>query len=84
MFGGWAWMLHGNLLCCASSDEMLFRLGKDHDGWALELAGTTPMFSGERRMHGWVRATSEAYANAELRDRLLRAAIAFVGGLPPK
>ena len=84
MFGGWVWMLRGNLLCAARSDGMLFRLGRDRDGWALELAGVTPMFSGERRMYGWVRASSEACAEGDRRERLLRAALDFVGALPPK
>jgi len=39
MFGGWAWLLHGHLLCGARADGMLVRLGKDLDAWALEIDG---------------------------------------------
>ena len=84
MFGGWAWMLRGNLLCCARTDGLLVRLGKDRDGWALALPGMQRMHSAGRPMMGWVRAGSEAYGDDELRRRLLAAALDFVRGLPAK
>ncbi|EQD26542.1 hypothetical protein B1B_19545, partial [mine drainage metagenome] len=34
MFGGWAWLLNGKLLCGARDDGMLVRLGKGKDTWA--------------------------------------------------
>ena len=39
MFGGWAWLLNGNLLCGARNDGMLVRLGKGNDAWALATPG---------------------------------------------
>ncbi len=50
MFGGWAWLLNGHLLCAARDDGMLARLGKDRDGWALDLPDVVPMISRGRRM----------------------------------
>lgn len=84
MFGGWAWLAHGNLLCGARDDGMLVRLGKDHDGWALQIPGIVPMISRGRRMHGWVRVASEAYGNDALRQKLLNSALTFVRSLPAK
>ncbi|GLQ94021.1 TfoX/Sxy family protein [Dyella acidisoli] len=84
MFGGWAWLVNGNLLCGARSDGLLVRLGKDKDAWALKLRGIVPMSMGERRMHGWVRAAPEAYGDDALRRKLLDAALAFVQSLPKK
>ena len=84
MFGGWAWILNGNLLCCARSDGMLARLGKERDAWALALPGVTRMMSGERPMVGWVRAGPDAYGDDALRRKLLAGALAFVRGLPAK
>lgn len=84
MFGGWAWLLNGNLLCGAGEDGMFIRLGKGNDGWALEQPGVVRMLSGGRPMEGWVRAGPEAYGNDELRERLLNAALAFVESLPAK
>jgi len=84
MFGGWAFLLNGHLMCGAREDGMLIRLGKGNDAWALTLPGIKPMLSGTREIQGWVRAGPEAYGNDMLRKRLLLAALDFVEGLPPK
>ena len=84
MFGGWAWLLHGHLLCAARAGSIMIRLGKGNDAWALATTGITTVVMSGREMKGWVRATPEAYASDELRQRLLRAAISFVRSLPPK
>jgi TfoX-like protein len=85
MFGGWAWLLHGNLMCAArAEDGMLLRVGKENEAWALEIAGVVPMISRGRRMQGWVRAAQEVYGSDRLRERLLRAAVEFTGTLPGK
>jgi len=84
MFGGWMWLLHGNLLCGARAEGMLVRLGKGHDDWALEIKGIEPMYSGARRMHGWVRAAPHVYADAATRRQLLESALRFVRTLPRK
>ena len=84
MFGGWAWLLDGNLLCAARADGMLARLGKDRDGWALDMPDVVPMISRGRRMQGWVRAGPSAFGDDALRRRLVDAALAFVRSLPAK
>jgi hypothetical protein len=84
MFGGRAWLLHGNLLCAARDDGMLARLGKDRDGWALAMPDIVPMISRGRRMQGWVRAGPAAFGDDALRRRLIDAALAFVRTLPRK
>lgn len=84
MFGGWAWLLWGNLLCGARDDGMLIRLGKGKDDWALTLAGIDPMISRGRHMTGWVRANPDAFGNDETRKKLIAAAIQFVASLPKK
>jgi len=84
MFGGWAWMVNGNLLCAARTDGLLVRLGKGNDAWALEIPGISPMMMQERRMHGWVRAAPEVYSNDALREKLVNAALEFNRSLPKK
>jgi hypothetical protein len=84
MFGGWAWLLRGNLVCGAREGSLLVRLGKGADGWALALTGVEPMISRGRAMGGWVRAGPDAYGDDALRRRLLAAAVAFTGSLPAK
>jgi hypothetical protein len=84
MFGGWAWLLGGNLLCGAREDGMLVRLGKGNDVWALAIAGVEPMLSRGKRMYGWVRADARVYGDDEMRRKLITSALHFVSSLPPK
>ncbi|MGB7068362.1 MAG: hypothetical protein WBD22_02610 [Pyrinomonadaceae bacterium] len=81
MFGGWAWLLNGNLLCGARDDGMLVRLGKGLGAWALETTGIVPMESRGRIMQGWVRCGPAAYGNDVLRNHLLSRASEFVSTL---
>lgn len=84
MFGGWAWLLNGNLLCAARDDGMLVRLGKGKDGWALGRPGIVPMLSRGRCMQGWVRAAPQAWGDDALRQKLVDAALDFNRSLPAK
>ena len=84
MFGGWAWLVNGNLMCGARADGMLVRLGKENEAWALKISGIIPMEMQGRRMHGWVRAAPEAYSNDALRQKLVNAALEFNRTLPKK
>ncbi len=84
MFGGWAWLLHGNLLCAVRKKGILVRLGAGNDAWALELPGITPMVMRGRSMRGWINVAGRTLDDEALRDRLLFAAIAFVRSLSPK
>jgi hypothetical protein len=84
MFGGWAWLLNGNLLLGAREDGMLARLGKGRDGWALALDDIGPMIARGKAMGGWVRAGAKAYGEDALRRRLIAAALEFVRALPGK
>lgn len=82
MFGGLAWLLHGNLLCGARHDGVLVRLGKDNDAWALKIPGIAPMMMKDRRMNGWVRASADVYGDDGIREKLLKAALEFNRTLP--
>jgi hypothetical protein len=84
MFGGFAWLVNGNLLCGARSDGMLVRLGKENEAWALEIPGVAPMMMRERRMRGWVRAAPEVYGDDALRQSLVDAALEFNRSLAKK
>jgi len=84
MFGGWAWLLDGNLLCGARDDGVLIRLGKGNDQWALATEGIVPMISRGRVMSGWVRVAPETFADDGLATKLVDAALEFVRTLPPK
>jgi hypothetical protein len=84
MFGGWMWLLHGNLLCGARVEGLLVRLGRGQDDWALGIDGVEPMYSGSRRMQGWVRAAPRVYADPAIRRKLIEAALHHVRTLPRK
>ena len=84
MFGGWAWLVNGNLVCGARSDGMLVRIGKANQEWALKIPGVAPMISRGRVMQGWVRASAEVYGNDAVREKLLHAALEFQRTLPRK
>lgn len=84
MFGGWAFLLHGNLLCGVRRGSLMLRVGQENESWALEIPGVVPVAMRGRRMRGYVRATPEAYSIDDVRGRLLEAAVAFVGMLPRK
>ncbi len=84
MFGGWAWLLNGHLLCGARNDGLLIRLGKGNDDWALAIPGIAPMISRNKKIPGWVRVAPEACGDDALRQRLLQDAQHFVLSLPAK
>ncbi len=77
MFGGWVWLLRGNLLCGARHDGMLARIGKQNETWALALPEVVPMISRGRTMSGWVRIDTQTYGDDMARRRLLDAALEF-------
>lgn len=84
MFGGLAYLLHGNLLCGARVGSLMLRLGKGNDAWALEQEGVTSMVMQGRNMPGWIRCTPEAYSEDKLRKKLVGLAVKFVKSLPAK
>ncbi len=84
MFGGWAFLLHGKLLCGARHGSLMLRVGPGHENWALAIPGVDPVVMRGRRMRGYIRATPEAYSVDDNRQRLVDAAIEFVLSLPTK
>ena len=94
MFGGWTYLLHGNLLCGARRGSLLLRVGKDNEAWATEIPGVATAIMGGRPrsersgvepfLSGWVRATPDAYGKDAPRQKLIDAALAFTNSLPKK
>ena len=84
MFGGWAIMLHGNLLCGVRRESLMLRLGCENEAWALEIAGVEPVVMRGRTMKGYVRVGPEGYGDDGVRQRLVDAAVGFTGLLPRK
>jgi TfoX/Sxy family transcriptional regulator of competence genes len=83
MFGGVCWLLHGNMLCFAQADRLMFRVGKAAEPALLELPGVEPMINAGRRMPGFLFVDADAAIDEGL-DVWVQRATVFVGGLPPK
>ena len=84
MFGGWAFLLHGNLLCGVRRGSLMLRVGPAREHWALALPGVVPVVMRGRPMRGYVRAGAEACASDGVRQALLEAALLFTRSIPKK
>lgn len=82
LFDGWAFLLNGNSLCGCRLNRLLLRMGPEHEGWALAIFGVSPVVMGGRSRRGYVQASAEAYGDDTVRQRLLDAAVGFMGSLP--
>ena len=88
MFGGYCWMLNGNMLCGVGVGRFMFRVGKDLMAEELERPGAEQASMGGRRMGGrrmggivWVEADA---CLATGLDDWIDFAAQFAGSLPPK
>jgi TfoX/Sxy family transcriptional regulator of competence genes len=84
MFGGIAFMAHGNMCCGVSGEDLMVRLGEDAADAALDEPGARPMDFTGRPMKGYAFVgPAGTAADAGLRDWVVRA-LAFADTLPPK
>lgn len=85
MFGGYGFMLYGNMVVGAmSTGELLMRVGPERHGEAVARPGASAMVQGGREMIGFVMVANDSIED----DTDLREAIdfawSFVKTLPPK
>ena len=83
MFGGYCWMLDGNMLCGVEVGRYMFRVGKDREAEALSRPGARPMDITGKPMAGFVWVAAKHAAAGDLRNWIDLAA-AYVRSLPPK
>lgn len=83
MFGGYCWMLNGNMVCGVEVGRFMFRPGKAREAEALARAGASPMDITGRPMSGFVWVEADAAVDAGLAEWFDFCA-AFVGSLPPR
>lgn len=83
MFGGYCWMLHGNMLCGVEVGRFMFRVGKELQAEALSRPGAAPMDITGKPMAGfvWVQASE---AGGERLKQWVELAATFVNTLPRK
>jgi len=83
MFGGLAFLTHGNMTVGVHGDELIVRLAREAVEAALARPGTRPFESRGRRMPNWVLVAGDHLDDPDL-DGWLAEAAAFVATLPPK
>ncbi len=83
MFGGYCWMLNGNMLCGVEVGRFMFRVGKELEAEALKRPGAEIIGLNGRRMGGMVWVDADACLETGLKDWVSFAA-KFAGSLPPK
>lgn len=84
MFGGIAFMLHGNMVCGVSHDTLMLRLGPELAAAALDEPHTRPMEFTGRPMKSMVLVEPLGFEGDDALADWVERARAFVGTLPPK
>ncbi|MER5730354.1 TfoX/Sxy family protein [Streptomyces sp. NPDC002138] len=84
MFGGLAFLLHGNMTMAVSGEEVAVRVGPDRTEEALARPEARPMDFTGRPMRGWVTVSGPALAEDAVLDHWVSTAVAFADMLPPK
>jgi len=85
MFGGLAFLLHGNMAVAASSKgNLMVRIDPaDHDD-VIGQEHVGPMIMGGREMAGWVRVEEPGYTSDAALQSWIDRGIGYAGTLPPK
>jgi hypothetical protein len=83
MFGGYCWMLNGNMLCGVEVGRYMFRVGKEQEALALGRAGARPMDITGRPMAGFVWVDAR-HATGDALGEWIDLAAKYVGKLPRK
>jgi TfoX/Sxy family transcriptional regulator of competence genes len=84
MFGGIAWMLHGNFACGVVGDELIVRLGAEDTASALSDPGTRPFDLTGRPMRGFVLVDASAVAGDDELASWVDAGADYAASLPAK
>lgn len=84
MFGGFAFLLQGHMVCGVHRGGVMVRVGKTGEAAALALPGVTPMAFTGKPMPGMVDVADTSVQDEAVLGPLLALALATVRALPPK
>ncbi len=84
MFGGLAFMVHGNMCCGIVGDELMLRVGVKQYEDVLTNPDARPMDFTGRPMRGMVYISSSGFGSDESLSRWVDRALDSVNTLPPK
>ena len=83
MFGGLAFLTHGNLTVGVRGDDLIARIGPEDTDAALAEAGVRPFVMSSRPLRGWVMVAGEVLDDGTLEHWIGRAR-RYAAALPPK
>ncbi len=84
MFGGLAFMVHGNMACGVSGEEIMVRVGVDGFEEAVGQDFVRPFDMTGKRMKGWVLVGPGAHEVGENLEAWVQRGVNFALSLPPK
>lgn len=84
MFGGVAFMLHGNMAVGVSRDDLMVRVGPDDHEAALSRPGVRDFDMSGRPMRGWILVAGDSVAVDEDLIAWIEVGMSFASSLPPK
>jgi TfoX/Sxy family transcriptional regulator of competence genes len=84
MFGGLAFLVHGNMACGVRGDDLIVRVAADTAEVALAEPGTRPFDLTGRPMKGWLLVDPDGHAEDEDLRRWVERGLAYADSLPPK
>lgn len=84
MFGGLAFLLHGNMCCGVLGEDLVLRLGEEDSARARREPHTRPMDFTGRAMNSMVYVAPAGYRTDEKLSQWLERAVKFGRTLPPR
>jgi TfoX/Sxy family transcriptional regulator of competence genes len=84
MFGGFGFLLNGNMCCGVSGDEMIVRLDPTATEKALKKPHLRLFEVGGRTMKGWILVHPAGLATEAALSKWVETAVSYAGSLPAK
>ncbi len=84
MFGGIAFMIHGNMAVGVSGNELMVRVGKDAHDESEALPGARTFDKSSRPMRGWISVAPEGFSAEDDFAGWIDRGVAFAASLPKK
>jgi TfoX/Sxy family transcriptional regulator of competence genes len=84
MFGGLAFLVHGNMACGVRGEDLIVRVAADTAETAMGEPGVRPFDLTGRPMKGWLLVDSDGHAEDEDLHRWVDRGLVYAGSLPPK
>jgi len=84
MFGGLAFLVHGNMACGVRGEDLIVRVAADTAEAALAEPGVRPFDLTGRPMKGWLLVAADGHAEDEDLRLWVGRGLAYADSLPPK